>query len=284
MAVPSDPTRESLILEGMKAGGQYTVTNTDARYTEFLANQWETLKTEIWNACRTDRFLESEALMLTTIGYSPVTLPTDFDNDISAYLYDIDDALAGTAQTGASSSLTLASTFSMTAADMYGRYLFTLSGTGSGQYRQITAYNDTTKEATVGSAWTTTPDSTTTYVISSIFVRLRRDDYVRAREFTARPSMYSRLGVSMSVLPAPDKVYPILLTYRSNLTRLDDTAGTTFIKHLRERRVLWVEGIKTKTMERYDDERFPTQKQIWETLLRQYSAQNVVYTQMSGSR
>jgi len=40
------------------------------------------------------------------------------------------------------------------------------SGTGVGQIRQITAYNGTTKEATISGTWTTIPDSSSTYTIS----------------------------------------------------------------------------------------------------------------------
>lgn len=39
-------------------------------------------------------------------------------------------------------------------------------GTGSGQTKTITAYNGTTKVATVGTAWTTNPDDDTTYAIT----------------------------------------------------------------------------------------------------------------------
>jgi len=41
--------------------------------------------------------------------------------------------------------------------------LYTTGGTGAGQYRTISAYNGSTQVATVSTAWTTIPDSTTTY-------------------------------------------------------------------------------------------------------------------------
>ena len=40
------------------------------------------------------------------------------------------------------------------------------SGTGVGQIKQITAYNGTTKEATISGTWATIPDSSSTYTIS----------------------------------------------------------------------------------------------------------------------
>jgi hypothetical protein len=73
------------------------------------------------------------------------------------------------------------------------------------------------------------------------------------------------------------------MIYRSNLTRLDES-GSTFIKHLRERRHLWIQGVKVRTMAKFDDERYPAEKQIWEQMLAQYAAQNPVYAQLEGHR
>lgn len=74
---------------------------------------------------------------------------------------------SGTAQAGAASSITLAAAASATT-DYYKLATVTITGgTGSGQARTITAYNGTTKVATVSSAWTTPPDATSTYTISA---------------------------------------------------------------------------------------------------------------------
>lgn len=73
----------------------------------------------------------------------------------------------GTAQAGAASTITLAAGASAVT-DFY-KYMevYIVSGTGSGQSRQITAYNGTTKVATVETAWTTNPDATSVYRISN---------------------------------------------------------------------------------------------------------------------
>jgi hypothetical protein len=77
---------------------------------------------------------------------------------------------SGTAQAGAAGSLTLAADAS--GADLRGCLVKTTGGTGGGgtggannQARRITAYNPTTKVATVSPPWETTPDGTTTYEI-----------------------------------------------------------------------------------------------------------------------
>lgn len=71
----------------------------------------------------------------------------------------------GTAQAGGATSITLATTASATN-DLYANSFVTItSGTGSGQTRTITAYNGTTKVATVDSAWSVAPDSTSVYAV-----------------------------------------------------------------------------------------------------------------------
>jgi hypothetical protein len=71
----------------------------------------------------------------------------------------------GTAQAGASGTITLASGASSTDDYYKGYVVKTTGGTGSGQYRPITAYNGTTKVATVETSWSVTPDNTTPYSI-----------------------------------------------------------------------------------------------------------------------
>ena len=70
---------------------------------------------------------------------------------------------AGTAQAGASTTITLRSGAS-SADDFYNLMAVVLTGgTGAGQVRKISDYTGSTRIATVDTAWGTTPDSTTTY-------------------------------------------------------------------------------------------------------------------------
>lgn len=283
MAIPGDPAVQDLILNGMKEGGQYTVSAGSASYTEFKNYQFETLKSELWSACKTDRLLETEAVVLATVGKPQLTLPTDFDSEIRAVVYDADDSQRGIAQGGAASTITLASTFSSSTERMYGRKIFTLSGTGAGHYRDVIDYDDTTKVATLASAWTVIPDATTTYLVATSDFELRRVDYARPTRTAGCPTVYGILGPTMSILPAPDKIYPILVLYRTNLTRIDDT-GAVFVRHMKERRSLWILGIKLKTMSRYDDDRYPAIKAEWDQALMMYAADNVVYDTIQPNR
>ena len=73
----------------------------------------------------------------------------------------------GTAQAGTSTTITLKSSSSSTDDYFNGLYITITGGTGSGQVRIITDYVGSTKVATVDSAWTTAPNSTSTYSITS---------------------------------------------------------------------------------------------------------------------
>ena len=89
-------------------------------------------------------------------------------------------AITGTAQTGSTSTtIKLAAAASATDNAYTGMYVTLTGGTGSGQIKIITAYNGTTKVATVNSAWTTTPDATSTYSLS-IFTTLSVGQYINA--------------------------------------------------------------------------------------------------------
>lgn len=70
----------------------------------------------------------------------------------------------GTAQAGGASTITLATSTSPTDDFYNDKFVVTITGgTGNGQRRAITDYVGSTKVATVGSAWTTNPDATSTY-------------------------------------------------------------------------------------------------------------------------
>ena len=73
----------------------------------------------------------------------------------------------GTAQAGASTTITLKASSSSTDDYFNGLSITITGGTGSGQIRIIEDYVGSTKVATVDRAWTVTPDATSTYSITS---------------------------------------------------------------------------------------------------------------------
>jgi hypothetical protein len=85
----------------------------------------------------------------------------------------------GTAQGGNTTTITLKSASSGSDDYYNGLYITITGGTGAGQTRIITDYVGATKVATVDSAWTTSPNSTSTYSIVS-WTAESVDHYVNA--------------------------------------------------------------------------------------------------------
>ena len=71
----------------------------------------------------------------------------------------------GLAQAGGATSITLSSTASATNDVYVGSQVYLSTSTGSGQTRLITAYNGTTKVATVSPAWAVNPSSSSVYKV-----------------------------------------------------------------------------------------------------------------------
>jgi lysophospholipase L1-like esterase len=85
------------------------------------------------------------------------------DSFVARYGYAF---VSGTAQSGGANTITLAAS-SSTVSGYYNEYYVRITG-GTGmlnEAKQVTSYDGTTFIATVDSAWTTPPDSTTQYVI-----------------------------------------------------------------------------------------------------------------------
>ena len=81
----------------------------------------------------------------------------------SACAFPADSIHSGTAQGGGATSITLQSSAD-TLSDFYNEMQITITGgTGSGQTKTISAYDGSTKIATVDSAWSTQPNSSSTY-------------------------------------------------------------------------------------------------------------------------
>lgn len=79
---------------------------------------------------------------------------------------------SGTAQAGAASTITLDASASATTNFYRGLKILLTGATGAGQERLCTAYDGTTKVATITPNWTTNPDATTTFAVKEARVNL----------------------------------------------------------------------------------------------------------------
>ena len=110
---------------------------------------------------------------------------------------------SGTLQAGTSTTVTLKATASATNDIYNGMYVNITGGTGSGQTRLIEDYNGTTKVATVGEAFTVTPDATSTYTTTT-FSALSVNQYINAQpQGRARVVRYVSATVVEAVIEYP---------------------------------------------------------------------------------
>lgn len=295
MAVPADPTVTSIVTDALRHAG--IPTPTSGQITELLAEGFQTVKTDLWSACTRDRLLETSVMVILPIGSGQIDTPGDFDHEILLDVFSCAAAMAFIASSGGASSITAAATFSADVSSVRGLYVFTTSGTGLGQYRQITDYDDTTKILTVTPAWTVNPAVNTTAFIGHLRRRLVLDDptgWSTSLRYPNQgfPTRYKLVGNSalnsdmpaIEISPVPDTAnYALLLTYGPNLTRLNET-GTMLIKHLRERRSLWIQGLATQAMRRYDEARYPVEESKWQLALQRYGGHNPTYARAEPER
>tara|TARA_Y100000310_G_scaffold157246_1_gene156618 strand:- start:2295 stop:3092 length:798 start_codon:yes stop_codon:yes gene_type:complete len=203
--------------------------------------------------------LQTTAIAIATPNRRRYPLPADFDDELSVTLLDGDTT--GTAQDGDSSVVTLDSAESISSADAEGRYVLMTAGTSKGQYRQITDYNSTTKEATVEQPWddTKTPVSGDTYVILDCFDILWEDntkeaDKSYAATASSRPASFSRFNAEYLLDYPPDKAYGLKLRYYANPLKLD-FADSKWTQMLSDWRSALIDGVTTLALEENDDSR-----------------------------
>ena len=87
-------------------------------------------------------------------------------DELPSEFYGVTAVLVGTAQAGASSTITLTSSASAID-DRYNNFTITITGgTGAGQSKLITDYVGSTKIVIISGTWTTNPDNTSVYSIA----------------------------------------------------------------------------------------------------------------------
>jgi hypothetical protein len=146
-----------------------------------------------------------------------------YSDAVTLYINDTFEAryggglVAGTAQGGSASGITLAST-SSTVSGYYNEYYVRIAG-GTGvlnETQQISGYDGTTFIATVSSPWTTPPDDTTQYVIqegtqpfvldgstgSIKYIHLRWTDSAQ-RKITVEQGIFAGVSSDGTIAPAP---------------------------------------------------------------------------------
>jgi hypothetical protein len=277
VAIPADPTVTSIVTEGIKRGGRTTPTSVQiASATE---HQFREVKSDITQRSARHPSLETQYVSATTNGQSRYTIPTDADEVRSLQFVagPLEGAWQGALQTATSGSATLSASFSQDVENVRGRFIYILLGTGSNQFAQIVNYNNSTKFASIDRVWVTTPVASSYYMIGTYHQKLYSFDKPWGYDTLAAPfqkgipTKAAPVGREMWLNYAPDGIYALWWDYWANLDRLDET-GTVFTRHLREHRSLWIQGVAVKTMQRYDEDRYQVELQVYNNMLEAYAS------------
>jgi len=265
-AAPTLPTLATLTAEGLQKAG-YTTGNS--QYNALLTraqDYWmQEIKHDIYiNPNGIQRKLKSlfktDYIVFTT-GIHKYSNPSDYGNDLSMTLLDGDHT--GTATNGGNTSITCASDEDITEDDAIGRYILITSGTGLNSCSQCTAYNETTKEATVAVAWSTNPASGSGYLFVDKTTPLDAQtiedlDSLTDQTYKEMPLHYYPIGDNdygeFIVYPTPGQTYGLRRRYYQNLLTLD-LAGTLMATLYDKWRNIWIQGVFAKALQAKNDDR-----------------------------
>lgn len=244
MAAPTNPTATSIVTEAYNKVG--IDSPTSAQLTRAKDHFLEEIKNDIWiRAGRSGntriKSLQTSDVQISVVGQSKYDFPSDFDEEITISILDGDHT--GTAQAGASTTITLESGEDAGESDVEGKYILITSGTGVNGLRQCVDYNTSTLVATVASEWDTTPDSTSTYLIVNQTTELEEDNVLsmgglgNSTFSKGKPTTFMKIseGVNERMvfdIPCDLATYGILLRYYANLNKVDLTEGSTLISKL----------------------------------------------------
>lgn len=284
MAVPSNPSISDIVTEGLKRGGKVNPSVSDI--TNATNIQFQEVKSDIFLKAPRHSSLLTQSMAATTKGVSRYNWPTACEALRSVQLIDAptEGDWRGTAQTGGTASITLSASFSIDEDDFIGRFVFITSGTASGQFAQIIAWNNTTKVATIEANWTTlnsgwtTPNSTSVYLVEQY--RYKLWDYSKPVDWDtiscpfqrSTPTQATSVGRQIWMDYTPDRVYVILYDYWAALDQLDES-GTPLGNHMRKFRNIWTQGMAVKIMQRYDEDRYGQEVGIYNAMLDMYGSE-----------
>lgn len=258
MPVPSNPTLEELVREGLAKAGEES---PDADLLTRAEEQWiGEIKNDIWELGKKPKSLHITSYGVFQQGQSRYSNPSNFSSDLSLTI--LDGSVRDTARGGSVSSITL-SAADVSDESIIGKGIIVLSGTGQGSYSQIVDFDTSTKIATVVPNFNTSPGSDSGYLIVDqeypveqrpVFENDRNQNIplkgIADRFYPIGDEDYGEFILNK----APDKVYGARLRYYANLMKIDTDSTLMSTLYLRWR-IIWVEGIRFKKIDDEDDDR-----------------------------
>lgn len=265
MAAPSNPTLASIVVEGLFQAGEFNPSS--AMITRYQNEVMEQLKNEIWKACRQPKIMQTFSYGILVPGQNRYSCPEDYSSDMRmAILWG---SSIGTAQGGSETSLILQAGSNLSLNDVLGKEILITGGTGIASASQAVAFSSNTVQVTPGFA--VAPDGTSTYMfiddqwpvtfdhVDTLY-RLHRSANLNRpeRAFPIGDEDFDEFVFDV----APDKAYGVKFFYYANLMKTDLSSALMSRLYL-EWRNFWIQGIKAKHLMMNDDERGPTEWNVW---------------------
>ena len=275
MVAPTPFTLITLVAEGLEKAGlsSPTTAQQDRGEDKFM----EEIKNDVWHKAKRLNSLQKVEILVTTNGQDRYAQPTDFSSWLS--LTVLDGLINGTAQAGAVGSVTLASTDGSTETYMLGKNILIYSGTGKGSMSQCTAFDTSTKVATVTPDFTTAPDSTSKYLVINSQYELTQEPIWNVNSLTdlsrqGKPATYYPIGDEddgeIKILPVPYRTtaipWGIEQRYYANLMTLDLT-GTRLATIYQKWSSFFIQGVYAKQLQTDDDDRADRELEIYRRML-----------------
>jgi hypothetical protein len=271
-SIPAPPDLEAIITEGVKRGGR---TNPSAtQLTDAREHQFREVKSDL---AKISPLIKTTAVTHTVIGQSQYEWPEDLDQLESVSILDAPDSYRGTAQAGSTTQITLAAALDVAEADMLGKFLLITGGVGVDQIRQCIGWNNSTKVWLPDTDWTDTTGVTSTYLVVTQQDRLydesKKLDWNRRLTPASlqKPCRAAFVAEHLWLDAAPDKIYGLWWDYWAMLDGIGETSQA-FIWLTMKWRSLFVQGVAVKTMQRYDDDRYPVEMQVYAAMLGKFEA------------
>lgn len=259
MAVPSNPTLNALVVEGLAQAGE---SNPTAALIARATNEWvEEIKNDIWHLIKKPKVLHVTAYSVFNQGQSRYSYPADFSSDLS--LMVLTGTATGIAQAGTNNSITL-SALDNSGSTIIGKEILMTAGTSAGSYSQVVTYNSTTKLAGVIPDFATPPISGDSYMVIDVEypIETRPDFNWETRDMKivspglpsfAYPFGNDQEGYFVLNCP-PDTTYGVRLRYYADITQTD-TASTVMSAIYRRWRNVFIQGLKARKLNDEDDDR-----------------------------
>jgi len=292
MAAPTAPTADTIVTEALNKAFK---SNPSSTLVTRAKDYWlEEVKYDIATRCRKLKMLYTTSVLTLTEGQSRYSNPSDYLSDLEIdILYGTH---YGTAQGGASGSITLSASESVGESSIIGKNIVVTSGTGENSMSQCTAYDSSTKVATVTPNFATAPTSGSGYMIIDSYHSLVQKpiwDLSNTTQQTqqGRPSHYFPVGDAdygeFHLWPVPyttdDRVYVARMRYYANLMTLDLT-GTLISTFYQKARGLLVQGVLSKILQNDDDDRARIQEQRYQVMLQEFVARETYGMDLSNLR